>query len=301
MDKILQAVRQQHIMAMLPIILLFLTCSCGRNSQSTEYSEHDTSNYVDMIAGYAINAPTKKYNMPAELQEISGISYWKDDLIVCVQDELGYLFFYDLKAEEVVGKQKFGKPDDYEGVAVRGDEVFVISSDGKLHRVRLMDEEAETTVYELPFTRKNDLEGLCFSADGAYLLVVPKGRGGIDGKKKKKTPVYRWSLETEQLEESAFIEIDSGDFDKVNEDADKDFMPSGIAIHPNTQSYFVLAHQGKKLVVLSPDQQLEEVALLDDEIYRQPEAITFLPNGDLLIGSEGRGKRGYILYFPYER
>ncbi|MBU4257070.1 hypothetical protein KKC04_01515, partial [Patescibacteria group bacterium] len=38
--------------------------------------------------------------LPSTLHEISGISYFDKNIIICEQDELGDIFFYDLKKKE---------------------------------------------------------------------------------------------------------------------------------------------------------------------------------------------------------
>jgi uncharacterized protein YjiK len=86
--------------------------------------------------------------------------------------------------------------------------------------------------------------------------------------------------------------------EQVTDDANgKDFRPSGIAVHPKTGQIFILASDGKKLLILSEQGQKEALVSLNPKIYRQPEGICFSPNGDLFISSEGKKGDGYILRF----
>ena len=64
---------------------------------------------------YDVYAPVKKYTLPGRLVEISGIDYWKDSILLCIEDEKGYLYLYDHGQEEVIQEIKFGKKGDYEG------------------------------------------------------------------------------------------------------------------------------------------------------------------------------------------
>jgi uncharacterized protein YjiK len=77
----------------------------------------------------------------------------------------------------------------------------------------------------------------------------------------------------------------------------KEFRPSGIAIHPLTGDMYIIASQGKKLLVLAEDGHKKAIIDLDPSLYTQPEGICFTHQGELFISSEGNGKSGYILQF----
>jgi uncharacterized protein YjiK len=74
---------------------------------------------------YDFENPSEKYIMPNKLKEISGLSYYKNNQLACVNDEEGKVFMYDFVKKEIVDKIPFGKDGDYEGIEVVGDEVFV--------------------------------------------------------------------------------------------------------------------------------------------------------------------------------
>ncbi|HON53012.1 MAG TPA: hypothetical protein PLS12_07370, partial [Bacteroidales bacterium] len=68
--------------------------------------------------------------------------------------------------------------------------------------------------------------------------------------------------------------------------------PSGIAIHPQTKDLYVLSALDRCIAVYS-EKKLQHVYVLPAEIYYKPEGIGFLPNGDMILSSEGM-KNGYI-------
>ena len=79
------------------------------------------------------------------------------------------------------------------------------------------------------------------------------------------------------------------------------FMPSGIAIHPDTKDVFLISSVGKLLVVLNKNGKIIDMAPLKRSLFRQPEGITFDKEGNMFISSEGRGKKGYILKFTNQK
>lgn len=68
--------------------------------------------------------------------------------------------------------------------------------------------------------------------------------------------------------------------------------PSALAIHPLTGDWYVLSATNRLLAVYSQG-QLMSVYPLPAEVYYKPEGMTFCPNGDLYLSSEGM-KNGYI-------
>ena len=60
---------------------------------------------------------------------------------------------------------------------------------------------------------------------------------------------------------------------------------------------YIIASQGKKLLVLAEDGHKKAIIDLDPSLYTQPEGICFTHQGELFISSEGNGKSGYILQF----
>ena len=105
---------------------------------------------------------TKKWEMPKQLLEISDLSYVDDKRIACVQDELGTVFIYNIASSSVEKEIPFGAVGDYEGLAMVGETVWVLRSDGKLFEVNNIN-AAKPMVkeYKTQLTIKQDSEGLC--------------------------------------------------------------------------------------------------------------------------------------------
>ena len=66
------------------------------------------------------------WELPEELNEISGIAWLQGNTFACVQDEEGYIFIYDLDQEKITTKIKFAGPGDYEGIAINGEDAYEI-------------------------------------------------------------------------------------------------------------------------------------------------------------------------------
>ena len=270
------------------IFLLCVTLFYGCEPKKKNQEQNETATVQNLDLPYDFENPTEKYDLPNKLKEISGLSYYKQNQLVCVNDEQGKIFIYDIKEERIVDKIPFGKDGDYEGVEVVGDEVFVLKSNGKLKGFKIgvaFEREIDCSEPEVI-----EYEGLGYDPKSKYLLLVAKERTkDVDDKKM----IYAYDFERKVLFKHIAIPED-----EVKDEANgKNFRPSGIAVHPKTGQTFIIASDGKKLLVLSEKGQKEALISLNPKTYRQPEGICFSPDGDLFISSEGKDGDGYILRF----
>ena len=67
---------------------------------------------------YALDKPDAELKLPAYLEEISGLSYYKKDKFACVEDEKAIIYVLKREKKLDVSKYKFGKDGDYEDIAI---------------------------------------------------------------------------------------------------------------------------------------------------------------------------------------
>lgn len=241
---------------------------------------------------YDFENPTQKISLPNSLQEISGLSFYKNNQLACINDEQGKVFIFDFTKKEISEVIPFGKKGDYEGIEIIENEVFVLKSDGIINSFKIGE----------PFEREIDCsdpdvleyEGLSYDPTTGNLLLAAKQRAkDVDNKKM----IYAYDFKRKVLFKSIAIPEEK----LVGKDGKKSFRPSGIAVHPITQQIFIIASQGKKLLILSKDGAIDALVDLNPSLYKQPEGICFTPNGNLFIASEGDGGDGYILSFKFQQ
>ena len=66
-------------------------------------------------------------------------------------------------------------------------------------------------------------------------------------------------------------------------------MPSGIAVSPSGEYYFLLSAVDRLLLKIERTGKIKDVVALKEELYSKPEGLIFLPNGKLVITNEGHG------------
>ena len=71
----------------------------------------------------------QKWDVPDILREVSGIVYLGNHQFACVQDEAGVIFLYNTQTMNIDRQITFGAAGDYEGIALVGDNAYVVRSD----------------------------------------------------------------------------------------------------------------------------------------------------------------------------
>jgi uncharacterized protein YjiK len=268
---------------------------------------------------YNLESPSEKFKLPEELIEISGIDFYKKSELLCVQDEVGKLYVYDVKKGELKESVKFGEKGDYEGVAIVRDTIWVLSSDGNLRRiVNFNTQKQETSEFKTPLNESNDTEGLCYDRKNNRLLITCKDKPGAALKGTR--AIYGFDLKTNTISEAPVytikieaIKIYLAQTDRLksisNEmqslldpgKGDLSFQPSEAHVHPVTDEIYLISSVGNLMLVLNRDNTIQYITQLNAEVLKQPEGLTFLSDGTMYISDEGRDGRANILKFNYNR
>ncbi|MDE5422791.1 SdiA-regulated domain-containing protein [Ancylomarina sp. DW003] len=306
--------KKVNLLMLLAFSVAFAACSKNKKKKQTCFLSENYSHFP-----YTINKPSDTYVLPNNLREISGLSFSNTDNLLCVNDEQGYIFEYDLQKRKVNRKIKFAKKGDYEGIELVGEKAVVLRSDGKLYFVEsLVEAETQSKKKKTGLSLKNDTEGLAYDVSTQTLLIACKGLSHVHPKYADKRAIYRFSLTDSILISEPSILVDQRDLEKILKlDAytkfsnkllnsinpskgNLTFQPSGIAIHPISKNIYILGSVGKLLLVTNSEGELLAINRLKRKIFPQPEGICFSPDGTLYISTEGKVSQGRIHRFDYK-
>lgn len=234
---------------------------------------------------------TKKWDLPAELKEISGLAWIDNNRFACVQDEDGKIFIYNTAENKIEKQIPFGGPGDYEGVAVKENTIYVVRADGRLYEID-MNVKAAAKEYKTPLTVQHNIEGLCYDKNNNRLLLASK-----DEETGNKKQIYSFDLDKKELLKQPAYSIDLSN-EMLNSDEGKKkkkpIMPSAIAINPRTNDVFITDGPGSRLLILANSGDIKQLHNLGKD-FAQPEGITFSSAGEMFISNEGTKKPGNIL------
>jgi uncharacterized protein YjiK len=261
--------------------------------------------------------PTAIIELPEELHEVSGLTDIDDHTVACLQDEAATLYIVDIGTGQVRERHPFGPAGDMEGLTRVNNDFYALRSDGLIYQLRRKDDHygvVDTFTLRLP---RNNMEGLGFDERNGLVLVAPKdiekGNGDIRDRRSVHAfdtathtllpqPVLTYSVPTilRQAEASG-VALPTRTTPKGKEVPLIKFRMSAIAVDPVTDHYFLLSAVDRSLLVLDRKGAFVALYLLDEKILPQPEGITFLTNGDMLISSEGKDGPARLVRYPAQR
>jgi uncharacterized protein YjiK len=237
-----------------------------------------------------------KWEMPAVLKEISGVSYLDANRFVCVQDPSGKIFIYNTAKSEIEKEIPFAGKGDYEGLTIVGENAWVLRADGTLFEVGNFRTKPVVREFDTHLTVKQNPEGLCYDQRNNRLLVAIKDEepGQPDYK-----GIYGFDLGKLKMAETPVVKIDLNDerltSTKKSKKKDNSIKPSAIGVHPVTGKIYITDGPGSKLLVMAMSGAIENLYQLDKKEFAQPEGLTFSPAGDLFISNEGSKAAGNIV------
>ena len=271
--------RQNFIFTAIILSLMISGFSaCNFQKEEEKQISEEKENYLP----YELKNPDRIYHLPEYLDEISGISCYKKNRMVCVQDEKAIVYFYDTKNGEVKSKFDFGNDNDYEDIAVVGDDAYVLRSDGTLFQIKSFETNQKKTIkINTSLNAKNNTEGLVLDKESNSFLIVCKDSPSIYEEEIYKgfKAIYRFDLKNnilmekpEYLIDISKVEIRSpkGSIEKyfiktaqklkfIEEE--KNLHLSGIAIHPfEKDKFYLISGVEKLLIIMNKDGLLLETA-----------------------------------------
>jgi len=267
---------------------------------------------------YQLQKPEKVIELPNELNEISGLDFYENNQLACIQDEKGMIYIVDIARQKVVRKIKFEKKGDYEGIEIVDHIAWVLKSNGNLFRIKDFDDtdNINVKIYKTSLSKRNNAEGIGYSRKNDRLLIACKGYPYINKKKgKHKKAVYGFDIHNKELREIPEFIINLDSIKKnINysrmaqtsdellsffnpDEGDVSFQPSGIAVHPQNGNIYLIASVGKLLVVLNEKGAIQSIIRLDNSVFKQPEGICFDKKGNLFISNEGKTGKATIIKF----
>ena len=276
------------------LILLFtLLTSFSWSCSTSGFGLHADSLFLvtsNVDLNYNLKKPAEKYYLPYVLEEISGLTFKAPNSILAVDDESGKVYQFDLKSKEITHSIEFYKSDDYEGIELVGNQVYVLKNDGDIFEFPYSPKkQLIAKKYENKLSARNDTEGLGYDEGRNQLLIACKedgeiGKDDIDGR-----AFYSFDLKTKKLNQTPMFIIGPKELEKFwKSEKDFDYDKNKIKFKPSV---------GKMLIVVSKSGDLKATYPISPRELGQPEGLCFEKNGDMYISSEGEGDRGYILKF----
>lgn len=228
-----------------------------------------------------------QWELPKRLKEISGLALSSDHRLYAHNDESATIFELDYEHGKIVREFRIGKiKDDFEGIAVVNNYIYLLSSKGTLYKSPIGKNGERTNFqrFKTGLRKQCEFEGLTYRASTNSLLLLCKTP--YKKKHKHQVQIYSWSLDSLSVTKKSTIRID--DRPILKKLHSKRIRPSGLTIDNKTGNILLIASEQKALIELDATGNLVKVIKfpLPDQ-HRQPEGIALSENGKLFIADEG--------------
>ena len=264
--------------------VVFLLMNKGNVAPNEQQPNSPISHYTPKPTGEI--TIVKKWQLPDELKEVSGIAYISHNQFACIMDEKGIIYIYNTASNSIEKQIPFWGGGDFEGIAVAGKTIYAIRSNGILYSINNYN-SAKPVIkeYKTPLTKKQNTEGLCYDEKNNRLLITIKGN---EPNKVDYKGVYAFNLRNNKLDKKPVFKISLTDAILKNGEDDHKLQPSDIAIHPITGDIYIIDGEHPRLLILSANGKPKLLHHLPKDEFALPEGIDFSKKGELFICNEGK-------------
>ena len=216
--------------------------------------------------GYDLSIPEKRI-LDEDLDEVSGILYIAaDSTIVTLNDEEGKFYRLNLQGKLIGKPFKFAKKSDFEDLTTDGLYWYAVKA-------------------------------MFFDVARQKLVLLSKTPLTL---KDGRLPAFTLDTSSGTFNHDPYYSPDTITIAKLYGKKKWGCKPTAAAVHPITGETYILSSNERMLMIMK-DGVLNAVYPLDKSMFRQPEGITFMPNGNLIISNEAQGSTANILIFAYQQ
>jgi hypothetical protein len=253
--------------------------------------------------GYDFAKPTK-YNLPTDLNEISGIAFnkGKTDRIYAESDGIGKVFYFKL-GDKTIRNTEFKGNGDFEDIAISNNQVVMLQSKGVLFTIPLSEigkPQTNNLHKNKDILPEGEYEGM-YATDAGEVYVLCK-HCTID-KTSKKSSGFIFQLAADgSVKQTGDFTVNVKHIEELLGVDKISFHPSAITRNPVSNDWYILSSVNKILVVADAKWKIRHVYKLDQNLFTQPEGIIFDDQNNMYISNEGHMPQpGNILKFAYKR
>lgn len=273
-------------------LCFFLLNSCQSPSDGQQ------KNNDSAVTTSTINLENREsFSLPPELDEISGHIFLpnNDNIVYCVQDELGTLYGFDLSNQQVVSTKKFADKGDFEGVTTDGKNFYVLKSNGNIYSFSVDEAEIVEPKIAKVGLGKGEYESLAIDTVKKQLIVLCKSCKEDKGNKQSTGYLLNYTDNGDVTLDKPFI-INLEEASAISSSFPRVFNPSAITKKVSTNEWYILSSIDKLILITDADFKPKEVIPFSRKLYEQPEGLAFDSKEKLYISSEKGDNASAMIY-----
>ena len=248
------------------------------------------------MEGYDLDHP-KQLNLPAILNEISGLWYHKqDNSLFAIVDEKGYLYKIFPDNPDTIMRWRYAGAGDFEDIVLVRDTFFALESNGTIYATSIPNEGDIRTDKYSPPEKGSEYESLYYDDSTGMLILVCK-----DCKQDSKNSLstLAFNVSTREFIPAPFV-INVGDISSIVGEGKIKFKPSATTYNPFTKQLMIISAINGLIVTATSSGHVLQAYTLDKKLYKQPEGIAIGADRTLYISNEWAKKgAANIMVLPY--
>ena len=249
------------------------------------------------LSAYLAAAPAKQFYLPDGLSEISGVAVATNNSVFAHDDNYGIVYEVALSSGQILRAFALGDPTvkaDFEDIAVRGQLVYLLTSDGRIFESVVGENRKRVhyNVFDTGVGEHCETEGLVNGvAEGEFLILCKKMH---EAELKDRLVIYSWNLHN-RTAATAWLNVPlDGLMPKLDM---ANFHPSAFVWRRERGTLIIVSAKGHSAIEIDEKGRLVDRAKLDKTQHPQPEGITLMPDGRLVLSDEGPRGHGMISVF----
>lgn len=253
---------------------------------------------TSILDRYDFDEPTRRFDLPGRLDEVSGLALTADGRLFAHDDERGRIHEIDPLTGDVGKSFDLGNgrlAGDFEGIAVIDERFFLVASTGWLYEFREGADE-ENVAYRVTDTGLGDgceVEGLDYDPiDDALVFACKTASDDGDW-----IHVHRIAVDPASARLPS-LRIARSELDAFG--VAEGFEPSALAVLPGG-TYLLTSAPDESLLEVDRDGRVLGGVDLDRESHPQPEGLALGADGTLYLADEENAEDARLtVYTPRE-
>jgi uncharacterized protein YjiK len=242
-------------------------------------------------------APDLQWRLPDRLREISGLAVTADGRVFGHDDESAIIYEIDVAQGRLAKAFALGDPvetGDFEGMAITANgDFWIVTSRGRLFRFREGADGAHVA-YDRFDTELDDvceIEGLAYLAAEESLILACKRNHARS--MRDTVSLHIWPIGAAAA--TPWLSLPEAEIARAA--GVRSFQPSAVEIDPATGRVVLVSANDGAFAELSAEGGFVAARALPQS-HQQPEGVSILPDGSLVIADEAGNARPLISRYP---
>lgn len=288
--------KKQYFFSFVLATLSFIAAKSLQEAGVENYYHQKASHFVKESGYFDLVHPESVTNLPMGVNAFTDFVMMDSTHLVCLDDQIGGVLVYDIISNQTQGYLPTGIDSKITEVTKIDSTIILVDEKMDLHFL-LPPYDSSSIVTESLREKSWISSGMCLHEQTKRLFFVAESDIENDVQNHL---IYTFNLNQRKMSERPLFEIKPEEIElfaisnnialptnRMSEQADTiqyfTFNPDVIAVHPKTNEIYILSSENRSLVVYNQFGQVVNFTTLSEELFSQPKAMTFFPNGDLLL------------------